>query len=62
MTRIKVEMCWQYYKSLSKEDKNTQLGKYLRCACECAIKLLEQNSKLESENIDYRLNYGEIRK
>lgn len=46
---VKTEICWKYYKSLTINERESKTAKHLRCMCEVAIKLLEQNDKKEQE-------------
>jgi hypothetical protein len=57
MVETKLRMCWQYWKMLSNDQKESGIAKHLRCACECGVKLIEERDALAAECQRLRLKY-----
>ena len=57
MLRTKLKMCFDYWKSLSDEEKETKTAKHLRAACEAGIMLGNKYDKERSDAIKLRLKY-----
>jgi hypothetical protein len=56
MNKAKIELCRKHYEQLSPEAKNRKTAKHLRAAVEISERLIRENSALEHENREFRLN------
>lgn len=52
---IAINICWKYWKTLSKEEKQTETATCLNSACTVAIQVIDDNDNLRKELRDLRV-------